>query len=66
VTSSSKRAETLLLLARQLSEQHGLVWARLSQGGRARLLTFAGNLLATVERRAEVDWKEAPSEDNRG
>jgi hypothetical protein len=24
--------------------------------GRARLLTFAGNLLATVERKAEVSW----------
>ncbi len=51
------REETRLLLARQLAQHNGQVWERLEPKYRERLLTFAGNLLATVERKAEVKWR---------
>jgi hypothetical protein len=57
-----KRAETLLLLARQLAQFNGLVWARCTPKVTSRYLALAGTLLATVERKAGVSWKEAPSE----
>jgi hypothetical protein len=62
MNSSPKRAETLLLLARQLAQFNGLVWARCGAKVTSRYLALAGMLLTTVERKAEVSWKEAPSE----
>jgi len=49
---SDARKETLILLARQLA-----IWQGLADKQRAGLLTLAGNLLATVERRAGVNWR---------
>lgn len=54
--SSEQRKACQLLLARQLATQQGYVWERLTSKARERLLTFASTLLATVERRAEVNW----------
>lgn len=53
---SEQRKACQLLLARQLATQQGYVWERLTGKARERLLTFAGTLLATVERKARVDW----------
>jgi hypothetical protein len=52
------RKEVQLLFARQLALQQGLNWERLTAKARERLLTFAGSLLATVERKAEVNWHQ--------
>ena len=51
-----ERKAVLLLLARQVALRDGLVWERLNVKARDRALAFAGVLLATVERKAEVRW----------
>jgi len=56
--SQEVRKETLTLLARQLAIWQGQVWERLAEKQRAGLLTLAGNLLATVERRARLNWNK--------
>ena len=56
--SQEVRKETLTLLARQLAIWQGQVWERLAEKQRAGLLTLAGNLLATVERQARLNWNK--------
>ncbi len=58
------RDKTKLLLARQLAIQQEQIWEKLAPRARERLLTFAGTLLATVERKASVNWKE-PQDDRK-
>ena len=51
------RDETLTLIARQIAISEGRVWNSITHNTRAELLTLAGNILATVERRMRAwDW----------
>lgn len=60
----SPRDEVRFLFARQLATQQGYVWERLTAKARERLLTFAGSLLATIERKAEVSWNKETQDEN--
>lgn len=45
------RTETLTLIARQIAVSEGRIWDKLDHKARAALLTLAGSIMATVERR---------------
>jgi hypothetical protein len=51
------RDEAKLLIARQIAINNGLVWGNLKLRDQYIYLTLAENILATVERKAEVKWK---------
>lgn len=51
----SARAETKVLIARQVSLVEGRSWSQLSAASRIQYLTIAENILATVERKMSAE-----------
>ena len=55
------RRKAIDLIARQIAQNTGYVWGRNLKHERL-LTTYATNIVATVERMADVRWKELPDD----